>query len=78
MKISEFIGDLNLLLEEHGDLEVVLSSDPEGNDHYTVERPFASVDSEMSYAPYSRSNVEPFEAIVIYPSARLDEYYKGE
>lgn len=36
MVLSEYINNLQQILEEHGDLEVVYSSDDEGNDFNRV------------------------------------------
>lgn len=78
MTLNEFITNLTNIAEEHGEKQVVLSSDPEGNSYFDIQEPFASWSQlEFCYA-HSEEDEDLFDAVVIYPAARLDEYYTDE
>lgn len=58
MKLEKYIAGLQKVLDEHGDLEVIYSSDDEGNryDHVQFTPTVGFLDGDMSF--HSKKNVE--------------------
>jgi hypothetical protein len=62
MKLSKYIEGLQSVLKEHGDLNVVYSSDDEGNSHHSVVYdPSVGVFDEEENTFYHTDDAEYYE-----------------
>lgn len=61
MKLAEYIEKLKEILEEHGDLDLIYSTDDEGNRFDKVSYPPTMVYAEEDGYHYDIKNEEDFE-----------------
>ena len=77
MKLKEYIEGLQVLVDKHGDLDVVYSSDAEGNSHHSVdwgpslgnfdpsENQFIHAEEADWYKEYNEVDEMPINAVLI-------------